>query len=1218
MYTLIQQYGSTVYWTDPDGIVLPVPSLIEDQNGSRLVLCGELLPPIACAALESGDAEAALRVLGGTVSYCSHQQYVAFRRINQFELSYEIPASKWIPVHPSTAVEMRQRVQELGKFVEVGNDFVHVHTHSEFSQLDGYSTMQEILKEVVKDGQRALAITDHGVSAGHPALQLAAKEVGIHPVFGQEFYFVDDRLVREGANNAYTHLILWAMDQQGLRNLYALSTEGYRDGFYYKARIDWDSLGRFNAGILASTACLGGPLLDPYGRGDEAHALANLGRLGDVFGDRLYIELHANHLPEQIKGNQWLVEVARKYNVPTLAAVDSHYATRDDKEPHQTWLRMQTNTSDDDELNLFGGNQDYHLASVAEVRSSLSYLGSEIVEESISNTGKLADRCTAEIVPKKSMPRFSKPTVEHPDPVLRDKTRMVDMALANWDERITSRIPIEQQEPYYKLFEYEAPMLIDKGFPGYFLTTADFVNWSKDNRILVGPGRGSGCASLVAYLLRITEIDPIEGDLLIDRFMTPGRKSLPDFDIDFPTSKSDIVTHYVIERWGDKHVAQVGTHMRIKNKSAFKDVQRALSPRLPPSSFGMVTLICRIIDEAESSTAGLGLSWDDLFQQVGDLLEPFREHLPEVFAYAERFRGRLRTYGRHAAGLIIDADADLTLELPMRLGEEGKPMVTQWDMEALEPLGYVKYDFLKLRNLDTLQHTIDQIRQTTGDVVDVYKWHEEYHDPEVYAELSAGWTLGVFQIETSLGTRTTKQIKPTSRDELTAIITLGRPGPMRSGLDKLYMRRRAGEEAVSYPDPRLSTVLSKTFGAMIYQENIMATCIVLANYDADEADNVRKILGKKQVDKVEAEGRRFVERAVQNNTDKNVAVEIWSQMAEFAKYSFNRSHAYAYATLGFWTAWFKVHYPRESMTSSMATIDKDRIPQFVAEARRLGYQVLPPDINISQDGFVGHELTVRYGFKSVPGIGDIAAEAIVATQPYESYDDFLARKSSKANMGVVKKLVRIGAFDSLEPNRKALEARVMAEESGESSRCQFMDLTVNNHNLPCTFDWDNRPARLGKTGRVLKQLPIAKKCSKACREYTAPDKVDYATSVTPYTDADIRTIEHEMLGVFLSSSPFDIIPEEVMADLVTGDDLLVAENGYYHLVAIVASARPDPKGRDFGFATFNTPAGDVSCIVFSTQWASYVANLRRGRMMLIEIHKTADDRFRLTGMESLN
>lgn len=1216
MYALVQQLGNQSL---PDSD-LYLPSLVEDEHSIRLLVMTELVPTSAWLAAVSGGAQGVLSVTETGARYVPAPYFAEHKVDNKFGQAYELADRHWMRAEWGASYPTLQLAWESR--ARSDNPFVHLHTHTEASALDGYSTMAEIGQAVLADKQQAIAVTDHSVCAGHPALQQMTAEFGLHPVFGIEANFVEDRFRRENPGD-YWHLVLWAENDEGLRNLWALSTEGYRDGFYGRPRIDWDTLSRLSPGLIVSTACLRGPVLQPYLAGDEQRATANLMRLGDLFGDRLCIELHANHLDDQIRANHWLIELAGKTGVPLLAAVDSHYAFAEQKRDHQVWLAMQTNSDVAEDGDLFAGGQDYHLMSLDEVRSALSYLPDDVAEKAIAATGELAARCTAEVKPKIAQPVFSRPTAEHPDAVAHDVQRFVDGALANWDERVTRRVPVEQQGPYLAQFEREAPMLIRKGFSGYFLITADIVNWAKQNGILVGPGRGSGGASLLAYLHRITELDPIEGRLMFDRFMTEGRKSLPDFDLDFPSSRTDDVIAYVQQRWGHEHVARVGSHMRIKNRSAFKDVQRAIASELPEQSYVWTTAITKLIEQAEASTAGLGLSWGELMDQVGEQFDVFRERMPKLFEYAEKFHLRLKTYGKHAAGIIIDPDADLEAELPMRLGDTAdSPMVTQFDMEALEYLGKVKFDFLSLRNLDTIQLTIDAVERDTGRRINPYEWSEEYADPQVFEQLAEGWTLGVFQIETPLGTRVARQLKPQNRNDLMNIITIGRPGPLRSGLDKLYLRRRDGLEPVSYPDPRLEQVLADTYGVMLFQEDIMGICRVLAGYTSDEADTVRKILGKKKIELVETEGRKFIQRAVQNGTDRAVAESLWAQMAEYAKYSFNKAHAYAYATIGCWTAWPKTHYPRQSLTAAMATIKKERIPAFVAEARRLGYQVLPPDINISQRGFSAHELEIRYGLESVGGIGEQAALAVIQGQPYTSYEDFLARKGGAANMGVVKKLVAIGAFDSLHPNRRALEARVIDQTSGAAEECIHLDREYRNpvNGLGCRFDWDSEPKRYGRPNakgerKLLKMQPTpAKRCSKACRQYQQRPQPDYE-HLPDYTAEQIREREVTTLGVFLTSSPFDAaiakLTEPMRESLYTADDLVVAENGKYMVLAMVRSTRPDPRGREFGFASLLTPSGELPVILYSQEWAAFRSQLKRGTMLFGDVIKSADDRYRL-------
>src|SRR5580765_3193701 len=781
MYSIIETYGQQLMRA-PDHSEYHLPCLVEDEHGIRLLLTTESVMATIWASAQLSGAQGLVRINRSGFAFTTVEHFVEQRTENPYSHAYEMPDRHWLPVaewgfgYPALLQLWTER------FASGDDPLAQLHTHTEFSAFDGYQTMDELGQRMTEMGQKHFAITDHGNCAGHPAAHKMADQYGLHAIYGIEAYFHDDRFARSGDARDYWHLVLWAQDDQGLKNLWAASTEAYRDGMYGAPRLDWDTLTRLNSGLLVSTACLGGPVLDPYIKGDEQRALTNLARLGDIFGERLFIELHTNRLPDQVRGNQWLVEVAAKTGVPLVAVVDSHYARKEQKRDHKAWIAMQTNEDVSADTDLFSGDTHYHLHSVHEVRAALDYLPDDVIEKAIAQTTAIAESCTAAITPKVATPVYSRETAEHPDPVKHDIERFVDQGLAG----LATRIPKNADpQPYIDKYEYETPMLIEKGFAGYYLITADIVVWAKDHGILVGPGRGSGGASVNAWALRITELDPVKGNLLIDRFMTPGRKSLPDFDLDFPSTRQDEVVAYVQERWGHEHVARVGSHMRLKNKGTFKAIQRTIQSELPGESFTWVVAINKLVDQAEASTAGLGLSWDDLMDQVGELLQPFRDKMPELFRLAEEFHHRLQHYGKHAAGFIIDPDANLESELPMRLGDakgDGvAPMVTQWDMEALEYVGKVKFDLLSLRNLDTLQGTIDLIKADTGIVINPYVWDEEYNDPEVAEMLSDGWTLGCFQIETPLGTRITRQLKPKDRDDLTNIVTICCPGPLRSG-----------------------------------------------------------------------------------------------------------------------------------------------------------------------------------------------------------------------------------------------------------------------------------------------------------------------------------------------------------------------------------------------------------------------------------------------------
>lgn len=1115
------------------------------------------------------------------------------------------------------------------------SNFVNIHTHSEFSPLDGLSQVEEICRIVSEMGHPAVAVTDHGVCAAHPELQKRAAEYGIKALFGLEAYFVDDRkyrppsleslkqqfpeedeatlkvIAKEGqtdAKNNYSHLILIAMNEQGLRNLWAMSTAAHTEGFYYHPRLDWEVLEKYSEGIICTTACLRGPLSVPILNDDNAKAIENLSRLKAIFGNRLYIELHVNELEIQHKMNHELVKLSEEYGVPLVAAVDSHYPDCEDKGLHQTWIAMQTNSDIQDETTLFAGGQDYHIMDRDEAYSHLVQYGEHVATMACDNTVEIAERCSASIQGESDPPIFSKPVngETKEELVQKDIDRLMTTCLANWDKKVKGKT--HPEEDYIARFEQEMKMYIDKRFCGYFDIVSDYTQWSKHKALhnkgcIMGPSRGSGGACLVAYLADITEIDPIESELPLARFMTPGRMEPPDFDLDWPTSMRDNLTDYIIGRWGMDHVVRVGTHIRLKNKGVFKDVARVFKSTKPVDPRDL-DAISKIIDAEEADSAGLGKPWDVVYAANEELFAPYRDKYPWLFEIAERFVGRLKSYGKHAAGLVISTSSPLTDRLPMRLGEDGR-LISDFDMDALAFLGLLKFDLLTLRTLDTLQECINRIYENTGELINIYDWTDEYFDEEVWDCISNGHTMGLFQIETSAVTALIKRIKPRSMAELAAVITLVRPGPTRSGLTESYIRRKFDKEVITLPDERLKDALSETYGCIVYQEDIINTCRILAGYNDERADAVRKILGKKKVAQVVAAGEEFVPACVERGMKESAAQLLWSQMAEFAKYSFNKAHAYGYAVLSYWTAWFKVHFPAELLASALSTVDNDRIPDFVNEARRLDHKVLSPDINKSKAGFATDGNEILYGFQGVKGIADAATQALVQGQPYKSFEDFMERKGSAAHSNHILMLAKLGAFDELVPNRRGLVKSLEYDESDECGRCVNWIEKLNKYNLPCTYDWDNEPVEYSKTGKPKKQKPIPKRCTKACRNYTPSTKPDF-TSVENYTEDDIRELEKEYLGVWLSGTPFDRIDPKDLADLLTGEDLDSAPPGEYLVAALVnkTNEKVDKNGNTYAWVSLFAQNAEIEPPCWSKTWSRLKGFMTPGRLVVVVIKKS--------------
>lgn len=1235
--------GATVQYL---GRTLPAVCLIEDNEGIRWFITGcadEIHAPTWARASVAGAIGllvpgAPLLELAGMLPRHRAMTTERFTEDRQeSQPNYVIPAGSWsqfdhVPTYPEVYAAPRGGLV-VAKAIQSNSGFVHLHTHSEYSPLDGLSTIPEIVEQVTRHGQDAVALTDHGRCAGHPQLQEECRKAGIRPGYGIEAYFVDDRIIRpetgdretsQRLKNDYWHLILWAQNDEGLKNLWAMSTESFRDGMYYRPRMDWDTLQRHSEGIIASSACLRGPLSAPILNDDEDHARRNLTRLLDIYGDRFYLEIQPNSLADQEKVNRALVGMAKDYGVPLLATVDSHYPTKQDHDAHEAWIAIQTNSDVNDEGDLFAINLDLYVQSEEEVRKGLAYLGQSVVDESVANTVEVAKQFNASIGGKPTAPVYSKKGGAN-----RDAERLLDLCVENWGKIAGKK---DDQGVYMSRFEREFALLRKKGFCGYFLMVSDYCRYAKQSGILVGPGRGSGAGSLVAFLCDITEVDPIEANLPFERFMTEGRTSLPDFDVDFPKSKKEVMLQYLRDKYGEDHVISIGTHLKLKSKGIIKDLRRAMKsillagvePEGQPDRYAEVLrdtdAVSKIIEAAEAGTAGLGMPWDELWAQFGDELDVYRTKYPQLFSMADRLVGRMKTYGKHAAGVVISTERPLTDWLPLSGGEDEGQMVSQFDMGSLEAMGLVKFDMLTIRTLDTIQMAVDLVKDRIGsDVIEIYKWRDEYEDPLVWERVAEGETLGIFQIETHAGTRLALRMKPHTMQELADMNTIVRPGPMRSGLTDIYLQRRAGLEEVSYPDPRMEEILGASQGAPIYQDHVLQLLMTLAGYSSDEADEVRKILGKKKIEKIGPAGQEFVQRAVDwGGMERAVAQHLWDQLAEFAKYGFNKAHAYSYSMISYWTAWLKFHYPVEFFTACLSTIDQNRIPEFIKEARRTGLTVLPPDINASGKGFKAEPLAVRYGLDAIKGIGEKAVDDIVAGQYYSDlniFEDYAGRKGSKVNSAVVMMLAKVGALDSLEPNRAGLVARLEAQKTGEDTRCAFKDerasVTAPNA-LPCTFNWSSEePQKNERTGKLLPLKPPPKRCTKACRQYKAPEPMDISM-VPPYSDEQIRAIEHELLGVFLSSTPFDRLePEDRQQLFHDAEELPGGPPRLYTMSAILMGVRKTKtraSGEEMAFLTLDTEVSTVEAVCFPKKWEQVKTGMSEGQLCLVVVEKQDGDR----------
>ncbi len=1092
---------------------------------------------------------------------------------------------------------------------------VHLHTHSEYSALDGLSTSAEIAARAAADGNPAVAITDHGTPSGHPQFQRDCDAAGVKPIFGLEGYFIDgDRTERPEKGDAEAqkrlranrHLILLAQNDQGLHDLWAASTEASRTGGYYKPRMDWELLEQYGSHLIATSSCLGGVLSRQLSEGDVEGAWRIADRMKATFPGRFYLEIQGNGLREQRTLNQRLVQLGEAMGIPLVAAADSHYPGPEQAGLHTVWMSCAAEGSNPDYWNYV------HMQTENEMRAALGYLDPQVVDRAVHNTVLIAEQCDARIR------GVAKPPVFLPGGTAADDARHLLRLCEEGLRRVSLSGGTLSQ--YLDRLEREWVLVARKGMAGCYLIVEDVCRWVREQG-LVQSFRGSAAGSLMSYLIGITCLDPLVHGLMFERFLTPGRTALPDFDMDFASSARPAVTGYVVGKYGEDKVVRVGTALRYLNKGILQKLFSIMSDKLPGDSFADQKLVAGIIDEAESHTAGLGLTWGELWEQQGDALSPYAEKYPSLFEAASHLAGRVRAYGQHPAGLVISTDGALIDQLPMRMGDSGQ-MISQFDFRDLEARGLLKLDFLTIRTLDSIQHAINLIEERWHVRPDPFSWSTEYTDPDVWDAVGTGHTLGMFQVETSLGQASCRRMQPRNLADLSELIALVRPGPRNSGMAESYFRRRAGAEEVAVMHPRLEEHLAGQYGLMIFQEDVLRACTELAGYDGAEADEVRKLLGKKKLELIEAAGEKFIARCAANGVPEEESRPVWANMAEYAKYGFNKSHSVSYSVLSFWTAWLKTHYPVEMLTGILATLtDKDRMGEFVTESRRLGVEVRGPDVNAVARGFRPEGVAIRYGLDAIKHVGPAAVNSLAAHQPYSSYEDFLARSS--VNMGVIGHLARAGALDSLTASRRGLVEALESDRTGASIRCTWKDprwTGLASSMEPCRFDWNSEPdpePRFGKSGRQLavKPLAIPTRCTRSCRHYTPPEPP--SREGTPeYDPARLWRIEQSIFGCWLSPALFEQIDKITPGLRTQARDLALrlptVKPGVYPVIAVMSGIHDarTRRGTRMSWLQLATEVSYIDIAVFEprmatdTDWRSLLMRIPEGTLVFAEIEKT--------------
>ena len=924
----------------------------------------------------------------------------------------------------------------------MSSSFTHLHVHTEYSILDGASRVGDLVEAAAADGQPALGMTDHGNMYGVIDFYRACRNEGIKPVIGTEAYMAhesrSERPARrgklddsggstDGGRKLYYHLTLLAENNTGYKNLIQLSSRAFLEGYYYKPRLDWELLANHSEGLIASTGCLGGHVLQALLRNDYDDAVAKAGRLQDIFGkDNLFVEIQDHGIPEQQRTNPDLIRLARQIDAPLLATNDSHYTHRHDAEAHDALLCVQTGSlvGDTDRLKFDGS--EHYLKTAAEMR----HVFSDLIP-ACDNTLLIAERAGVEIeFGKPQLPDFPIPDeYENADDYLQALT--LEGAKARWGSPLSEEVADR--------LAYELKVISDMGFSSYFLITWDLIRYARERGIRVGPGRGSAAGCAVAYSLRITDLDPIRYDLLFERFLNPSRVSMPDIDMDFDSRYRDEIIRYASQKYGEDHVAQIITFSTIKARAAVRDSARVLNypyalgdklaKAMPPLVLGRDTPLWACLEKTEEYADG--------YTAAADLREMYEsdEDAKKVVDVARGLEGLRRQDSIHAAAVVITKEP-LTEHLPIqRKASSGQsieeaPIVTQYEMHAVEDLGLLKMDFLGLRNLDVIEDAIGVIERSRGVRVDID--NVPLDDAPTYELLARGDTIGVFQLEGGPMRSLIRSLKPSCFDDVAALVALYRPGPMAANMHNDYADRKNDRKPVEVFHEDAADILGDTYGLMIYQESVMRVAQRFAGYDLAEADNLRKACGKKDRKLMAKERDSFVEGCERSGYGQELGTALFDIIEQFADYAFNKSHSYGYGLIAYQCAYLKAQYPVEYMAALLTSVKNklERAAVYLAECRQMRITVALPDVNQSESDFAAIASPdggqcISFGLSAIRYMGTGTAQMILDDReengPFADFYDFCSRVDPLVlNKGVVEALIKAGCFDSMGHSRQGL------------------------------------------------------------------------------------------------------------------------------------------------------------------------------------------------------
>jgi len=1045
--------------------------------------------------------------------------------------------------------------------------FVHLHLHSQYSLLDGAIRLDDLVKKVKAQNMPAVAVTDHGCMFGAIEFYTKCKAEGVKPIIGAELYVAPgSRTVKDGGSAdgvSNFHLVLLCMNLQGYKNLSLLSSAGFKDGFYYKPRIDKDLLARHSEGLIAMSACLKGEVAWLCGRNRMEDALEAARWYADIFPDRYYIELQENTLPEQDLVNQRLLEIAQELNLPLVATNDCHYLNRDDARAHEVLLCIQTGKTMNDEQRMRFSADEFYVKSPEEMHAAFHY-----APQAVANTLAIAERCNLELkFDTYHFPKIEEESGKSLDAMLEeDAVKGLEIRLA----AIRKKKPgfsNEDEERYRNRLRLELDCIKQMGFPGYFLIVADFINWAKDQGIPVGPGRGSAAGSLVAYAIRITDIDPLPYNLLFERFLNPERISMPDIDVDFCTDRRDEVIQYVTEKYGRDKVCQIITFGTMAARGVIRDVGRALD-----MSYGDVDRIAKLVPEV------LGITLNKALEQEPKLKElaASDQKVNELLEIALRLEGLARHASTHAAGVVVAPDM-LEEFCPVYKDQKTGLINTQYSMKYVEKIGLVKFDFLGLKNLTVIDNAVKLIRAGKDPEFDIAALDDD--DAPSYQLISEGNTTGVFQLESSGMREMLRDLKPSCFEDVIAACALYRPGPLNSGMVKDFIERKHGRKKVVFDLPQLEPILKDTYGVIVYQEQVMQIARSLAGYSLGGADLLRRAMGKKDASVMAKEKIPFLAGVKEQGIDLKKAEAIFDLMAMFAEYGFNKSHSAAYALIAYQTAYLKAHYPVEFMaallTEDMGNTDK--VVKNINDCREMGIDLLPPDINESDFSFRVIGKSIRFGLGAIKNVGESAIIAILEARKEERFSDifnFCERVDlRKVNKRVIESLIKSGAFDSTGASRAALFA-VMEEAANLGQRIQD--------------ERDSAQVSLFGTAEIVKNNGNGHGSLPDIREWDEKLRLNF---------------EKECLGFYITGHPLGRYQAEMKRFSSLDTSLLpeLSDKAEVRLCGVVAALKEyiTKKGERMGFVTIEDLVGSVEVVVLPNIYQEVVEFLKSDEPLLV-------------------